>query len=55
VDVVVVRTGRAVFWDELGTYFSYSNQSDISGRELNDMILHNPLQRLEVMSGMSGR
>jgi len=44
-DVVVVRTGRAVFWDELGTYFSYSNQSDISGRELNDMILHNALQR----------
>ncbi len=55
VDVVVVRTGRAVFWDELGTYFSYSNRSDISGRELNDMILHNALHRLEVMSGMSGR
>lgn len=44
-DVVVVRTGRAVFWDALGTYFSYSNQSDISGRELNDMILHNALRR----------
>ena len=44
-DVVVVRTGRAVFWDELGTYFSYSNQSDISGRELNDRILHNALRR----------
>jgi len=44
-DVVVVRTGRAVFWDELGTYFSYSNQSDISGRKLNDRILHNALRR----------
>lgn len=44
-DVVVVRTGRAAFWDELGTYFSYSNQSDISGRELNDTILHNALRR----------
>jgi hypothetical protein len=44
-DVVVVRTGRAVFWDELGTYPSYSNQSDISGRELNDRILHNALRR----------
>ena len=44
-DVVVVRTGRAVFWDELGTYFSYSNQSDISGRQLNDRILHNALRR----------
>jgi len=44
-DVVVVRTGRAVFWDELGTYFSYSNQSDISGRELNDRILHNAVRR----------
>jgi hypothetical protein len=40
-DVVVVRTGRAVFWDELGTYFS----SDISGRELNERILHNALRR----------
>jgi hypothetical protein len=45
IDAVVVRTGRAVFWDELGTYFSYSNQSDISGRELNDRILHNALRR----------
>jgi hypothetical protein len=44
-DVVVVRTGRAVFWDELGTYFSYSNQPDISGRQLNDRILHNALRR----------
>jgi hypothetical protein len=43
IDVVVVRTGRAVFWDELGTYFPY--QSDISGRELNDRILHNALRR----------
>jgi hypothetical protein len=45
IDVVVVRTGRAVFWDLLGTYFSYSNQSDISGRELNYRILHNALRR----------
>ena len=45
IDVVVVRTGRAVFWDALGTYFSYSNQTDISGRELNDTILHNALRR----------
>ena len=44
-DVVVVRIGRAVFWDALGTYFSYPNQTDISGRELNDTILHNALQR----------
>ena len=44
-DMVVVRTGRAVFWDELGTYFSYPNQSDISGRQLNDRILHNALRR----------
>ena len=27
------------------TYFSYSNQSDLSGRELNDVILQNALQR----------
>jgi len=44
-DVVVVRTGRAVFWDELGTYVSYSNQSDTGGRQLNDRILHNALRR----------
>jgi hypothetical protein len=44
-DVVVVRTGRAVFWDELGTYFSYSSQTDVSGRQLNDRILHNALHR----------
>lgn len=42
-DVVVVRTGRAVFWDELGTYFS----SDTSGRELNERILHNALRRAQ--------
>jgi hypothetical protein len=46
-DVVVVRTGRAVFWDALGTYFSYSNQSDLSGQELNDVILHNALLRAQ--------
>jgi hypothetical protein len=43
IDVVVARTGRAVFWDDLGTYFPY--QSEISGRELNDRILHNALRR----------
>jgi hypothetical protein len=47
IDVVVVRTGRAVLWDELGTYFSYSNQSDLSGQELNDVILRNALQRAQ--------
>jgi hypothetical protein len=44
-DVVIVRTGRAVFWDALGTYSSYSNQTDISGRELNDRVLHDALRR----------
>ena len=44
-DVVVVRTGRAVFWDVLGTYLSYPNQTDLSGRQLNDRILHNALRR----------
>jgi len=46
-DVVVVRTGRSVFWDALGTYFSYSNPSQPSGQELNEVILHNALLRAQ--------
>jgi len=43
IDVVVLRTGRAVFWDDFGTYFPYG--TEISGRELNERILHNALRR----------